>query len=120
LQQYTDLYQQSVVLGGVPYNGVVNFISKNNYVTALSFPPSVRVVDFKGVSYPLAYPGGVPAEGADWRQLLYWHPALSVPSGGVVRLPLTMPAYPGTFRVQVEGWTASGKPVRASYRFEVE
>jgi len=71
LQQYTDLYQQSVVLGGVPYNGVVNFISKNNYVTALSFPPSVRVVDFKGVSYPLAYPGGVPAEGADWRQLLY-------------------------------------------------
>ena len=115
-----DLYQQSVVLGGVPYNGVVNFISKNNYVTALSFPPSVRVVDFKGVSYPLAYSGEVPAEGADWRQLLYWHPALSVPSGGVLHLPLTMPAYPGTFRVQVEGWTASGKVVRASYRFEVE
>lgn len=114
-----DLYQQSVILGGVPYNGVVNFISKNNYVTALPFPPSVRVVDFKGVSYPLAYPGEVPADG-DRRQLLYWHPALEVPSNSVLQIPLTMPGYPGTFRVQVEGWTASGKVVRASYRFEVE
>lgn len=115
-----DLYQQSVVLGGVPYTGVVNFISKNNYVTALPFPPSVRVVDFKGVSYPVAYPGGVPSEGADYRQLLFWHPALAVPSAGVVHVPLTMPAYPGTFRVQVEGWTASGMAVSGSYRFEVE
>ena len=54
LLEDVDLYRQSVVIGGVPYNGVVNFISKNNYVTALPFPPSVRVVDFKGVSYPLA------------------------------------------------------------------
>ena len=115
-----DLYQQSVVLGGVPYNGVVNFISKNNYVTALPFPPSVRVVDFKGVSYPLAYLGGVPSEGADRRQLLFWHPALEVPSDGMLRIPLTMPAYQGTFRVQVEGWTADGNPVSACYRFEVE
>lgn len=115
-----DLYQQSVVLGGVPYNGVVNFISKNKYVTALAFPPSVRVVDFKGVSYPLAYPGSVPTGVADRRQLLFWHPALEIPSDGMLRIPLTMPAYQGTFRVQVEGWTTDGKPVSASYRFEVE
>lgn len=115
-----DLYQQSVVLGGVPYNGVVNFISKNKYVTALAFPPSVRVVDFKGVSYPLAYPGSVPSGVADRRQLLFWHPALEIPSDGMLRIPLTMPAYQGTFRVQVEGWTTDGKPVSASYRFEVE
>lgn len=115
-----DLYQQSVVLGGVPYNGVVNFISKNKYVTALPFPPSVRVVDFKGVSYPLAYPGSVPSGVADRRQLLFWHPALEIPSDGMLRIPLTMPAYQGTFRVQVEGWTTDGKPVSACYRFEVE
>ncbi len=104
---------------GVQYC-VVNFISKNNYVTALPFPPSVRVVDFKGVSYPLAYPGGVPSDGADRRHLLFWHPALDVPSDGMLRIPLTMPSYPGVFRVQVEGWTADGQPVSACYRFEVE
>ena len=120
LLEDVDLYRQSVVIGGVPYNGVVNFISKNNYVTALPFPPSVRVVDFKGVSYPLAYPGAVPADGADRRQLLFWHPALEVPADGMLRIPLTLPAYQGTFRVQVEGWTADGKPVYAYYRFEVE
>jgi len=67
----------------------------------------------------LAYLGEAPAEG-DRRQLLFWHPALEVPSNSVLQIPLTMPGYPGTFRVQVEGWTMDGKPLKASYRFEVE
>ena len=54
------------------------------------------------------------------KEWYFWHPSLEVPASSVLHLPLTMPGYPGTFRVQVEGWTASGKVVRASYRFEVE
>ena len=115
-----DIYSQPVVLGGVPYNGVVNFISKKNYVTALKFPENVRVVDFRGVSYPIAYPGGVPQGAQDRRQLLYWHPALELEAGTEVRIPLTMPAYAGRFRAVVEGWKADGTPVRAEYSFEVE
>lgn len=145
-----DIYRQPVAMGGVSYNGVVNFISKRNYVTALRFPENVRVVDFRGVSYPVAYPGEPPQDSssgnpgepsqdassgnpssadrhdppqhpsADRRQLLYWHPALEIPAQSQARIPLHMPAYPGTFRVVVEGWAADGSPLRAEYSFSVE
>lgn len=115
-----DIYPQGIILGGLSYNGVVNFISKMNYVTALHFADNVRVVDFKGVSYPVAYPGGVPSKGQDLRQLLYWNPALELPQGESRRISITAPAYAGRFRVVAEGWKADGTPVRAEYSFEVE
>lgn len=114
-----DLYPQSIALGGVPFNGVVNFITKKNYVTALAFPDNVRVVDFKGVSYPVAYTGAVPTAQTDLRQLLYFHPTLTVKGQSAQRLTLSLPAYTGVFRVKAEGWTASGIPVHAEYCFEV-
>jgi len=114
------IYRHPVVMGMLPYNGIVNFVSKKNYVTALSFPSNVRVVDFQGVSYPVSYPGGAPSGGKDYRQLLYWHPALQVGSGENIRLPLTAPSYTGRFKVVAEGLTASGKPVRSVYSFGVE
>lgn len=116
-----NIYRQPVAMGGISYNGVVNFVTKRNYVTALKFPENVRVVDFKGVSYPIAYPGTL-AEGteSDRRQLLYWHPALEIAEGNQALIHLRMPTYSGTFRAVVEGWTADGKPVRAEYSFTVE
>lgn len=116
-----NIYRQPVAMGGISYNGVVNFVTKRNYVTALKFPENVRVVDFKGVSYPIAYPGTL-AEGTenDRRQLLYWHPALEIAEGNQALIHLRMPTYSGTFRAVVEGWTADGKPVRAEYSFTVE
>lgn len=115
-----DIYPQGIILGGISYNGVVNFISKMNYVTALHFADNVRVVDFKGVSYPVAYPGGVPSQGQDLRQLLYWNPALEMKAGQSRRVSITAPAYAGRFRVVAEGWKADGTPIRATYTFEVE
>lgn len=116
-----DIYTRSIVMGGVPFSGVVNFISKKNYVTALHFPANVRVVDFLGVSYPVAYSGDISAAGSeDLRQVLYWHPAVEIAGGSQVRIPLTAPSYPGRFRVVAEGWKADGTPVRVEYTFEVE
>ena len=116
-----DIYPQPVAMGGITYNGVVNFITKRNYVTALQFPQNVRVVDFMGVSYPAAYPGGLP-EGTekDLREVLYWHPALELPGGSQTRIRLHTPSRPGTYRVVVEGWTTDGLPVFAGYSFVVE
>ena len=119
LLEDVDIYPQPVVMGTVPFNGVVNFVTKKNYVTALHFPENVRVVDFQGVAYPVAYPGQAPA-GTDLRQLLYWHPALETKAGTPERLRLTMPSYQGRFRVVAEGWKADGTPVRAEYLFETD
>lgn len=119
LLEDVDLYCQALSIGGVSYNGAVNFITKKNYVTALQFPENVRVLDFKGVSYPVAYPGEA-LSGNDSRQLLYWHPAMKIRAGGQEQIRLRMPSYPGNFRVVAEGWTADGKPVRTEYSFRVD
>ena len=90
-------------------------------VTALHFPASVRVVDFQGVAYPVAYNGAVPeGEGQDLRQLLYWHPILNLEAGSDYRLEFNTPGYAGRFKAVAEGFTEDGKPVYQEFTFEVE
>ena len=116
-----DIYDQSFVCGTVPFHGLVNLITKKNYVTALYFPANVRVVDFQGVAYPVAYNGAVPpGEGQDLRQLLYWHPILKLDTDSDYRIEITAPGYSGRFKAVAEGFTEDGKPVYQEFTFEVE
>ena len=116
-----DIYDQPLVCGRTPLHGIVNFITKKNYVTALHFPASVRVVDFQGVAYPVAYNGAVPeGERQDLRQLLYWHPILNLEAGSDYRLEFNTPGYAGRFKAVAEGFTEDGKPVYQEFTFEVE
>lgn len=115
-----DVYvcTEPFVSGYISYNGIVNFVSKKNYVTALNFPENVYVLDFKGVRYPVAYLGAVPG-GRDVRQLLYWHPSLQIKEGQTQRLPLTAPDYAGRFYIVAEGLSEEGEPVSAAAYFDV-
>jgi len=116
-----DIYDQPLVCGRTPLHGIVNFITKKNYVTALHFPASVRVVDFQGVAYPVAYNGAVPeGEGQDLRQLLYWHPILNLDAGSDYRLEFNTPGYAGRFKAVAEGFTEDEKPIYQEFTFEVE
>ena len=116
-----DIYMSTFACGKVVYNGLVNFVTKKNYVTALHFPNNVRVVDFKGVCYPVAYGGAVPeGTGLDLRQLLYWNPILSVAAGGDSRIEFHAPGYAGRFKVVVKGFAADGSPISREFAFEVE
>ena len=118
LLQEVMICRQPVVFGNLLYNGVVNFVTKKNYVTALSFAPRVRVIDFHGVRYPVAYTGEKPKESAqDLRKLLYWHPSLKV--NGMTSILINTPSYTGRFRVVCEGIGKDGKPVAAVTSFEV-
>ena len=121
LLEDVDIYMQTFVCGKVPFHGLVNFISKKNYVTALHFPANVRVVDFQGIAYPVAYNGAVPeGEGQDLRQLLYWHPILNLDAGSDYRLEFTTPGYAGRFKAVAEGFTEDGTPVYQEFTFDVE
>jgi hypothetical protein len=116
-----DIYDQAFVCGKTPLHGLVNFITKKNYVTALNFPANVRVVDFQGVAYPVAYSGVVPeGEGQDLRQLLYWHPILKLDAASDYRLEFTAPGYAGRFKAVAEGFTEDGTPIYQEFTFEVE
>ena len=116
-----DIYDEAFLCGKYPFRGLVNVITKKNYVTALHFPANVRVVDFQGVSYPVAYNGAVPeGEGQDLRQLLYWHPVLNLEAGSDYRIEIHTPGYAGRFKAVAEGFTEDGKPVYQEFSFEVE
>ena len=116
-----DIYDEAFLCGKMPFRGLVNFITKKNYVTALHFPANVRVVDFQGVAYPVAYGGAVPpGEGQDLRQLLYWHPLLELEAESDYRLEIHTPGYAGNFKVVAEGFTKDGKPICQEFSFEVE
>ena len=116
-----DVYvcTEPLVAGHIKYDGIVNFVSKKNYVKALNFPENVYVLDFKGVRYPVAYLGSVP-EGKDVRQLLFWHPCLKIKADETLRIPLVSPAYTGRFCVVAEGLSETGEPVRAVTWFDVD
>ena len=121
LLEDVDIYSQTFVCGRIPFHGMVNFISKKNYVTALHFPANVRVVDFQGVTYPVAYNGAVPeGEGQDLRQLLYWHPILNLDASSDYRLEFTAPDYAGRFKAVAEGFAEDGTPIYQEFSFEVE
>lgn len=119
LLEDVDIYEENVALGGLSYNGVVNFTTKKNYVKAMQFAENVRVVDFKGVCYPVAYLGAPVGGGEDYRPVLYWNPALKIQPRESVLIPLKAPSAPGMYRVVAEGLTTSGKPVRDVFDFEV-
>ena len=116
-----DIYDEAFLCGKYPFRGLVNFITKKNYVTALHFPANVRVLDFQGVAYPVAYNGAVPeGKGQDQRQLLYWHPILQLDADSDYRLEFTAPGYSGRFKAVAEGFTEDGKPIYQEFSFEVE
>ena len=118
LLEDVELYNEDIAMGGLTYNGCVNFTTKKNYVKAMQFPSNVRVVDFKGVCYPVAYLGA-PVSGTDYRPLLYWNPLMKVAAGESLVIPLTAPSTAGTFRMVAEGLTADGKPIHEVFDFEI-
>ena len=121
LLEDVDIYSESFLIGGVSFNGAVNFITRKNYVTAIDFPAGVRVVDFQGVSYPLAYLGGTYSSSEkDYRQVLYWHPLQQINPSEALQLNLQAPSYSGRFLLIAEGLTETGEAFRQIYPFEVK
>ena len=118
LLENVELYNEDIAMGGLSYNGCVNFTTKKNYVKAMQFPSNVRVVDFKGVCYPVAYLGE-PVSGTDYRPLLYWNPLLKVEAGESRVIPLVAPSTAGNFRMVAEGLTVDGKPIHEVFDFEI-
>ncbi len=106
-----ELCTQNIVIGRTPFEGIINFVTKNLYVRNLSFPSRVRVVDFLGVSYPVVYLGDIPSSVPCRRDLLYWNPLMEMEEGESVTLPVSVPSGPGTWRIVVEGVSEGGLPV---------
>ena len=115
-----EIYPYSYLLGHRVFSAVVNFVTMRNNITAVRFSDQTRVYDFKGVSYPVALTAKeIPYPEKDYRQTLYWHPAVTLEAGKEKRIEIRTPSYPGVFKVVVEGIDASGAPIYSETSFEV-
>ena len=113
-----DIYPDSYFVGIRGFSGIVNFVTYKGTLPSMAFEDNVRIVDFQGTCYPLAYTcEGVGDEYPDYRQTLLWHPLLTLGPGESMEMDCKMPVYSGRFEAVAEGLTSSGGPVSASSSF---
>ncbi len=123
LVERIDIYQSTFYLGARSYGGIINFVTYKKDMAGMTFNDNVRFISFNGASVPAAYTcAGAPSDDTypDYRQTIYWHPAVSVEPSGSFDFDCRLPAYSGDFRVVVEGLTVEGQPVRKVVEFSTE
>lgn len=115
-----QVWQNSYMFGGKAYDGAVNFITKVSDIAYMDFGTNVRIVDYSGVAYPLAYTGIKTEEGGrDLRQTVLWHPLMEVGAGKTVNVSCDLPDYHGKFRATVEGTDEEGNVSVSEVIFEL-
>ena len=109
LVKAVDVYPYSYAVGRNIYRGIANFITFKEDMGGIRFGDNVRVLDFEGPSYPVAFTPSTDPGYPNQRETLLWQPLLNLKAGEEWILPL-LEAEEGWVLV-VEGLTADGTPV---------
>jgi len=120
LVERIDIYPSTFFIGPRCCNGLVNFVTYKRDMTNVTFPDDVRVVDYQGACFPLAYTCSKVSENSnfpDYRNTLYWHPIVDLGAGEKLSFECQLPNYDGSFRVVVEGISEDGKPICETFKF---
>ncbi|MCQ2139435.1 MAG: hypothetical protein MJZ09_03575 [Bacteroidales bacterium] len=115
LVETVNVYPYTYFIGSRAYHGVADFVTYKKNLPSMDFDTNVRIVSFQGASLPMSFTGENLHENEsypDYRQVAYWHPAVSVEAGETFSFECTLPSYEGDFILTVEGLTEDGKPVR--------
>ena len=97
----------SVVPEDEERQGIINFTYPGYYLAREFYSPDYDIKDEKHAR-------------PDYRRTLYWNPTLTTDEKGDISYSFFMSDEEGTFRVQVEGMTHSGLPVKRDYYFSVK
>ena len=116
--EYDPLLVESVVVypykyytGWRSFCGMANFVTYKKNLPGIKFNDGVRVVQFKGCSYPMAFTcQEIGDDFPDYRELLYWHPQIKLPAGESSAIKVKIPANVKEIRICAEGMTESGTP----------
>ena len=116
--EYDPLLVESVVVypykyytGWRSFCGMANFVTYKKNLPGIKFNDGVRVVQFKGCSYPMAFTcQEIGDDFPDYRELLYWHPQIKLPAGESSSIKVKIPANVKEIRICAEGMTENGTP----------
>ena len=116
--EYDPLLIESVVVypykyytGWRSFCGMANFVTYKKNLPGIKFNDGVRVVQFKGCSYPMAFTcQEIGEDFPDYRELLYWHPQIKLPAGESSAIKVKIPANVKEIRICAEGMMENGTP----------
>ena len=116
--EYDPLLVESVVVypykyytGWRSFCGMANFVTYKKNLPGIKFNDGVRVVQFKGCSYPMAFTCQEIGDNfPDYRELLYWHPQIKLPAGESSSIKVKIPANIKEIRICAEGMMENGTP----------
>lgn len=116
------IFPESFKIGPEYYDGIVDFTTYKHNLPSMKFGDRVRVLKFRGVSYPAAYTGASLPDASLWpdfRRTVYWHPMIELPAGEAATIDVRLPGAAGDYTVVVEGITSDGQPIYARSAFSV-
>lgn len=116
--EYDPLLVESVVVypykyytGWRSFCGMANFVTYKKNLPGIKFNDGVRVVQFKGCSYPMAFTcQEIGDDFPDYREPLYWHPQIKLPAGESSSIKVKIPANVKEIRICAEGMIENGTP----------
>ena len=116
--EYDPLLVESVVVypykyytGWRSFCGMANFVTYKKNLPGIKFNDGVRVVQFKGCSYPMAFTcQEIGEDFPDYRELLYWHPQIKLPAGESSSIKVKIPANVKEIRICADGMMEHGTP----------
>ncbi len=110
LLEMIDIFPYPVVVGSRIFGGVANFVTYRGDMAAVKLPDSVRMLDFHGVSYPMALNGDrIDENYPDYRQTLLWQPLVTIAPGESLDFSYVLPKYGNAFAVKAEGMSSVGR-----------
>lgn len=121
LIETVNIYPYVYFVGTRSFEGIVNLETYKGNMPGMTFEQNVRIVDFKGCSYPMIYSGTETGDAyPDYRQTAFWHPLVSMAAESEQTFDVKLPEYPGTFVVEVTGFDEAGNPINYTTSFEVK
>lgn len=122
-----DMVQRRFFYGSTSYQGIMNWITYKGDLGGYVLDPHATVVDYEGLQlqrefYSPSYATDDQAAShlPDFRNVLYWNPAVSQDAAGKSTLSFYSSDLPGKYVVVVEGLTADGDGGSGIAGFEVD
>jgi len=122
-----ETVQRKYFLGGTFYDGVMNWITYKGDLGGYTLDPHATVVDYEGLQlerefYSPSYAEGQAPEShlPDFRNVLYWSPALLMNASGKSEISFYASDIPGKYIVVVEGLAPDGSAGSSVWSFNVK
>lgn len=123
LVEDVNIYTKTFLMGTDFISGYADFVTYKKDMGAFTFPANVKMFSFKGASQPLAYTcANVSSNGRypDYRQTIYWHPAVRLAAGEKSEIRCCIPDYEGRFLIKMEGVSEDGTPFVQTLHLDVK